>query len=71
MKVCHTCGEEISTPDGENECPTCQALWDENDKQTAVANRRKARANRKAIHDVMSSLGLVRVRGAMGGTYYE
>lgn len=35
--------------------------------------RRKAIANnnRRARHDVLVSCGLTRVRGAMGGVYYE
>ena len=33
----------------------------------------KARRNesRRAYHDAMTSCGLVRVKGALGGTYYE
>ncbi len=37
------------------------------------AKQRKARAKlaRKERHEAMLSIGLVRVRGALGGTYYE
>jgi hypothetical protein len=35
------------------------------------AKTRKATMNRKIRDDVMASCGLVKVRGAMGGTYYE
>lgn len=31
----------------------------------------KSKANRKARHEVMTSLGLTRVKGMLGGTYYE
>jgi hypothetical protein len=65
MKVCEKCGEEISTKDGEGLCPACE-------KADADGKRRaKASANRKARDAAMRSLGLVKVRGAMGGTYWE
>jgi hypothetical protein len=38
----------------------------------ARAHRRaRDRARRQAVKDVMDSFGLVKVRGALGGTYYE
>ena len=65
MKVCEVCGEEIGGKDGDNLCELC-------DKAAAnCKSRRGARAQRKAIDDVMDSLGLVKVRGALGGTYWE
>jgi len=33
--------------------------------------RQRASAARKAQHEALTSLGLKRVRGALGGTYYE
>lgn len=69
MKVCAKCGEEISTRDGENLCNACESN-DIADVKRAERNR-KARERRRAIHDIMDSLGLKRVRGAMGGVYYE
>lgn len=60
MKVCGRCGEEISTRDGVNSCPSCK-----------IKSKEQRKANKKAMDDVMSSLGLVKVRGSMGGTYYE
>lgn len=61
MKVCANCGDEIYTKDGENLCEEC-----ENERKKA-----KRRAARKAKDEVMRSLGLVKVKGALGGTYWE
>lgn len=36
-----------------------------------ISKRNKARENRKAKDDVMRSLGMVKVRGNLGGTYWE
>jgi len=60
MKFCKKCGEELSTRDGVNVCPKGCKL-----------TKSKAAAQRRARHDALTSLGLVRVRGAMGGVYYE
>ena len=65
MKVCENCGIEIYTRDGENECRQCDGA----DIKTRRAQRQKMQ--RKARHEAMLSLGLKRVRGALGGTYYE
>lgn len=62
MKVCERCGTEIATRDGENKCSDCEY----NPKKVKRAKRR-----RKEMDDLMDSLGLVKVRGAMGGVYYE
>lgn len=64
MKVCEKCEAEIGGKDGENRCEAC-----ENGKRTA--RNAKAKARRLAMKDVMESLGLTRVVGAMGGVYYE
>ena len=61
MKVCETCGDEIGTRDGENNCERC-----ERDAKRAKANKR--RRERAAV---MRDLGMVRVRGALGGVYWE
>ena len=42
-------------------CNTCKAF----------KKRQRANANRKARDAAMRSLGLVKVRGALGGTYWE
>lgn len=69
MKVCETCGDEIYTKDGENRCETCER---ELENQVAYARkRRQAAANRRARDEAMRSLELTKVRGAMGGTYWE
>ena len=70
MKSCERCGDEISTKDGENLCTACE----EADELSGKARRRRnamARARRKERDDVLASLGLKKVRGSMGGTYWE
>ena len=64
MKVCARCGEEIWTRDGDNLCAAC-------DRAEGLGRGRKPSISRKAREDVMRSLGLVKVRGALGGTYWE
>ena len=66
MKACEHCGIEIDTRDGDNLCPEC-------DHRLAMGKRRtrKAKARRREIDSIMRDLGLVKVRGALGGTYYE
>ncbi len=63
MKVCNGCGDEIDTPDGVNHCDNC-------DKPTPK-KRQQARRRRSIMDEVADELGLKKVRGAMGGTYYE
>jgi uncharacterized Zn finger protein (UPF0148 family) len=66
MKVCERCGTEISTKDGVGLCPGC-----ERDEENGKAANAKKRAARKARENVMRDLGLRKVRGALGGTYWE
>lgn len=61
MKTCQTCGDEIATRDGDNHCLSC-----EDGKKRKLAKQR-----RKEREDALRSCGLVKVRGAMGGTYWE
>jgi len=68
MKVCENCGGEIATKDGDNLCALCD-LNDAGLSKRKVVGRRKA--NRQAREAVLSSLGLVKVKGALGGTYWE
>jgi hypothetical protein len=63
MKFCNVCGCEIATRDGENTCRSCE---DAGAKKKAKAKR--ARLEREAA---LLSCGLVKVRGAMGGIYWE
>ena len=64
MKVCARCGEEIFTRDGENLCEAC-------DRAEDLGKRRRTSVSRRERAAVLRSLGLVKVRGAMGGTYWE
>ena len=65
MKCCETCETPIDTRDGENRCKACEKQA----KDKASKARRKA--SRAAMREAMQACGLVRVRGAMGGVYYE
>lgn len=64
MKVCELCGDEISTKDGENLCGKC-------DEANTRSKRDRARQRRRAKDEAMLSMGLVKVRGALGGIYWE
>ena len=66
MKVCENCGIEIGGRDGDNLCATCDAA---EDKKTLTNARR--RSNRRARESALKSCGLVKVRGALGGIYWE
>lgn len=52
-------------------CLSCEI----EEREVAEAKRqernKRARENRKARHEVLTGLGLKRVKGALGGTYYE
>ena len=61
MKVCEICCGEIGTRDGDNKCTPCKKK----------ANNKKRREAARARHAVLESCGLTRVRGALGGVYYE
>ena len=65
MKFCEICGEEICTKDGENRCPTCE------EEVASKAKKTKAKNNRRLHEAALRSCGLVKVRGAMGGVYWE
>jgi len=65
MKFCSRCGDEIATKDGDNLCATCEEDA-ANGKRSA-----KARLRRKEREQALRDLGLVKVRGALGGTYWE
>lgn len=60
MKICRKCGQEIVTVDGENTCRDCK-------EKAKKARAARQRANDDALH----SLGLTKVKGAMGGVYWE
>jgi DNA-directed RNA polymerase subunit M/transcription elongation factor TFIIS len=71
MKFCETCGDEIFTRDGDNTCRKCEDAADTGTATQQKRRRSKASANRKAREDVLRSCGLVKVRGSLGGTYWE
>jgi hypothetical protein len=62
MKVCERCGEEIGGKDGDNLCVECEKT---------DGRRRRATYLRRERDRVMRDLGLVKVHGALGGTYWE
>lgn len=62
MKVCEKCGVEFGGKDGENRCEACEAC---------DGRRKGAARQRRERESIMRDLGLIRVRGAMGGTYWE
>ena len=64
MKFCNICGEEIDTRDGYNFCDECE-------QAELVTVRGKRRQAKKAREAALESLGLVKVRGLFGGTYWE
>lgn len=64
MKVCGRCGEEIATRDGDNLCSRCE-------RADGLGCPRKLRAERLRRERILTDLGLVKVRGALGGTYWE
>jgi hypothetical protein len=71
MKVCERCGEEIATRDGVGTCRACEDLDDAPRTTKARLARSRRRQARRERDEVMRSLGLKKVRGAMGGTYWE
>jgi len=66
MKFCEICNTEIATPDGENRCAAC-----ENAETNSKEKRSRRNRQRRERHEILISLGLRRVRGALGGVYYE
>ena len=65
MKFCESCMAEIATRDGDNLCEKC-------DKAAADGKRRKrAAVMRRERSAMLESFGVIKVRGALGGTYWE
>jgi hypothetical protein len=73
MKVCETCGNDIDgARDGENTCRDCDEFATIGVVGALqAAKRRKRNASRRARENALRSCGLVKVRGALGGTYWE
>jgi hypothetical protein len=65
MKVCNVCGREYDGLDGDNTCLECLEAME----KPRHAARRKAQ--RKAREEAYASCGLVKVRGSLGGIYWE
>ena len=65
MKVCQYCGDEIATPDGVNDCRECRRA------KKGKRHFRKVKADKSAREAALESVGLVKVKGALGGTYWE
>ena len=66
MKVCANCGSENVGGDKENLCELCYMA-----ENKAALKRRRAMLYRRERDQAMRDLGLVRVRGALGGVYWE
>src|SRR3990172_8381395 len=67
MKVCSNCGSEnVGMRDGENLCEAC-----EKDETKSALARERRKQERNGHERAMRDLGLVKVRGACGGTYWE
>lgn len=67
MKFCDVCGEEIFTKDGDNTCRKCEDAQDSKSKNKLA----RAKVNQKAREAALRACGLVKVRGALGGVYWE
>ena len=74
MKVCSNCGIEIDTVDGDNFCPECDGDVPSGQSEPSpsppkqLKRKTLSRADREEIY---RDLGLVKVRGRLGGTYFE
>jgi len=66
MKFCEVCGVEIDTRDGENRCSACE----DRERDTRVAKAKRG-SMRRAREQALRDCGLVKVRGALGGVYWE
>jgi hypothetical protein len=60
VKVCSRCGAEIATRDGENLCLACQC-----------GAPKETRVSKKEREQALRDCGLTKVKGALGGTYWE
>jgi len=85
IQLCHECAKAWSltvlaeTVENSGLCPdVCHEAWGRRRalgepyrEADRVARNRRARAARASHDDAMRSIGLVKVRGALGGTYWE
>jgi len=64
VKVCNRCGVEIDGLDGDNNCPDCEDKGgDDLDEIT--------KEERDEREEIYRDLGLVKVKGQLGGSYWE
>lgn len=69
MKVCQKCGVEIGGKDGvDNLCWDCEY---ESEFKPRKRRRRRQELTKKERETVYRSCGLVKVKGALGGEYWE
>lgn len=66
MKVCNKCGIEIDGLDGDNLCPDCDG-----DLIPPSPKKKTRSLSRKDREEVYRDLGLVKVKGQLGGQYWE
>lgn len=65
--MCNKCGVEIDGLDGDNYCPDC-----ENGNTSLPSKKKKTKTLTQADREeILRDLGLVKVKGALGGTYFE
>lgn len=68
MQFCDVCGNEFGYGNGDNTCRSCEDRAD----TLGGTKAREAKARlRKAREAALRSCGLVKVRGALGGIYWE
>ena len=67
MKVCQNCSAEIAGLDGDNLCSACDSFA--GDKKKLSAKRQAMR--RKERDSIMRDMGMVKVKGALGGVLWE
>jgi hypothetical protein len=66
--VCNKCDIEIDELDGDNYCPDCE----NSDTPPPPLKKKKTKTlSRADREEVYRDLGLVKVRGKLGGTYFE
>lgn len=66
MKVCNKCCVEIDGLDGDNYCPDCDS-----DTPPRPKKKKTKTLSRSIREEIMRDHGMVKVRGALGGTYFK
>ena len=65
--TCKCCGEVVTIFDDERRKQFCDAC----SKERAAKSKKRAATHRQMKDQVMRDCGLVKVRGALGGIYWE